>query len=224
MSKYDDKIIFKPTKFNYINPNAEIVIVGITPGNSQLAKSREGKSLREIKRENAFAGNMRPNLIAMLDHIGINTLLGIQSCNTLWTEDFDKVEMTSLLMDATYIINKKGKEEMFKDASKIFSSPKLSSMLNNGFKKNCELYTKVKVYIACGREVYEILKQLQDNKVISVPVVGIAHPSGANMGRIQKYLGKSTRSLDNSYIWCAKKCAEAQEIITTLIDNGNGAN
>ena len=224
MSKYDDKIIFKPTEFSYINPNAEIVIVGITPGNSQLANSREGKSMREIKRENAFAGNMRPNLIAMLDHIGINTLLHIESCSTLWTDDFDKVDMTSLLMDATYVINKNGKEEMFKDTSKIFKSPKLSNMLNNGFKKNCDSYTNVKLYIACGPGVYTILKQLQDDKVISVPVVGIAHPSGANMGRIQKYLGKGTNSLDDSYVWCEEKSNEAQEIITALIDNENGAN
>lgn len=224
MNKYDDKIIFKPSEFNYTNANAKIVIVGITPGNSQLANSREEKSLREIKQENAFAGNMRPNLIAMLNHIGINDLLGIRSCETLWGEDFDQVEMTSLLKDATYVINKKGKEEMFKDTSKIFKSPKLSNMLDNGFKKDCNHYKNVKLFIACGPGVYSILKQLYNDSIISAPVVGIAHPSGANMGRIQQYLGKGTNALDNSYVWCSEKAAEAQATVNTLLSSAYPSN
>ena len=50
MSKLDDKIIFRPTKFDYVNPVAQVVIVGITPGNSQLEGTREGMTPREIKR------------------------------------------------------------------------------------------------------------------------------------------------------------------------------
>ena len=36
MAKYK---IDENTKFEYVNPNAEVVIVGITPGNSQLKGS-----------------------------------------------------------------------------------------------------------------------------------------------------------------------------------------
>lgn len=75
--------------------------MGITPGNSQLKGEREGLDLREIKRKNAFTGNMRPNLINMLDYIGVNNVLGIESCRTLWEEAFDRVDMTSLLKEAT---------------------------------------------------------------------------------------------------------------------------
>ena len=59
MSNNDDRYIFEPTAFDYVNPKAEVVIVGITPGNSQLDGSREGMSPREIKRKYAFAGKMR---------------------------------------------------------------------------------------------------------------------------------------------------------------------
>ena len=82
INDYDIK--FKPTGFDYVNPRAKVILVGITPGNTQLVASREGKSLVEIKKENAFAGGMRNNLIRMLDHIGANTLLGIETCVTLW--------------------------------------------------------------------------------------------------------------------------------------------
>ena len=46
----------------------------------------------------------------MLDYIGVNTFLGIDSCISLWKEDFDRVEMTSLLKDATYVVGKSGRQ------------------------------------------------------------------------------------------------------------------
>ena len=42
MSNNDDRYIFEPTAFDYVNPKAEVVIVGITPGNTQLDGSCEG--------------------------------------------------------------------------------------------------------------------------------------------------------------------------------------
>ena len=126
MNRIDDKIIFEPTGFDYQNPNAKVVIVGITPGNSQLKGEREGLDLREIKRKNAFAGSMRPNLISMLDYIGVNNVLGIESCRSLWEENFDKVDMTSLLKEATYELKKDGCRMMFKDVKKIAKSEKLT--------------------------------------------------------------------------------------------------
>ena len=46
----DDEIEFKATGFDYVNPTALVVLVGITPGNTQLLGSRCGKTFREIKR------------------------------------------------------------------------------------------------------------------------------------------------------------------------------
>ena len=103
MANFEDRIVFKKTDFDYVNPAARVVIVGITPGNSQLQGTREGLDSREIKRKYAFAGSMRPKMIEMLDHIGVNRLLNIETCQTLWDGDFDKVEMTSLLKDANFI-------------------------------------------------------------------------------------------------------------------------
>ena len=79
MSNIDERIIFEPTGFEYVNPKAEVVIVGITPGNSQQKGSREGMSPREIKRKYAFAGTLRKNMVRILDYIGVNSLLRIDS-------------------------------------------------------------------------------------------------------------------------------------------------
>lgn len=217
MSKIDEKIVFEPTGFDYVNPEAEVVIVGITPGNSQLKGEREGLDKREIKRQNAFAGNMRPNLVKMLDYVGVNTLLSIESCRSLWDENFDKVEMTSLLKEATYEIKKDGTKEMFKHAWKIAKSEKLTKMLNNGFVKDCSLYGKARLYVACGPGVYEVLCELKEKGVISAPIICIAHPSGGNMGRICCYLG-TKEPKDASYVWCQEKAKEAKNSIILLME------
>lgn len=215
MSKYDEKIVFKPTEFDYVNPNAEVVIVGITPGNNQIDGSREGLTKREIKRKYAFAGGMRPNLVKMLDFVGVNRMLGIASCSSLWGDDFDKVEMTSLLKEATYEVNRKGEQVMFKHTEKIGKSEKLTHMLNEGFVKDCGNYSEAKLFVACGSGVYNVLKELKDKGVIKVPVIGITHPSGANLGRVLCYLGQKEPQ-DDSYRWCRDKATEAKQIVDRI--------
>jgi exonuclease I len=132
MTRLDEKFAFEPTGFDYVNPKAEVVIVGITPGNSQQKGSREGMSPREIKRKFAFAGTLRKNMVRMLDYIGLNSLLRIDTCASLWEQDFDRVEMTSLLKDATYVVGQRGKT-MFKDTEIIAKSKELSEKYENGF-------------------------------------------------------------------------------------------
>ena len=209
MANIDDKYVFEPTEFDYVNPKAEVVIVGITPGNSQLKGEREGLDLREIKRKNAFAGNMRPNLVNMLDYIGVNRLLDIESCRSLWEEDFDKVDMTSLLKEATYELKKDGSKMMFKDVKKIAKSEKLTRMLEEGFIKDCSNYENEVLYVACGPGVYNTLKGLQAKGKIVGDVIGIAHPSGANLGRVLCYQGKAEPK-DDSYVWCQERAKEAK--------------
>lgn len=216
MSSIDDKIVFEPTGFGYVNQEAEVVIVGITPGNSQLKGERKGLDKREIKRQNAFAGNMRPNLVKMLDYVGVNNLLGIETCRSLWEEDFDRVEMTSLLKEATYEIKKNGTKDMFRHAWKIAKSVKLTKMLNDGFVKDCSLYGKARLFVACGPGVYDVLCELKEKGVISAPIIGIAHPSGGNMGRICCYLG-TKEPKDASYEWCQERAKKAKDTIAAML-------
>ena len=199
--------IDKNTKFDYVNPEAEVVIVGITPGNSQNKGSREGLTPKEIKQKFAFKG-LTNNMVKMLDYIGVNTFLGINSCNSLWKEDFDRVEMTSLLKNATYKLTG-SKKEMFKDADKIEESEDLRKEFEEGFVKDCEQYKNARLFVACGQGVYNELNKLKERGVISAPVVAIAHPSGNNGVRVLYYMGK----LDSSLIWCTERAKEAREII-----------
>ena len=216
MRNIDESIVIEPAALDYVNPNAQVVIVGITPGNSQMSGSREMMSLRDIKRQYAFAGTMRPNLINMLDYIGINKLLGIDTCETLWDRDFDQVDMTSILKDAVYEIKRDGKKTMFNDVSKIDKSMKLKKLLVDGFITNSKEYKHDVLYIACGPGVYDVLKKLQIEKRINGLVIAIAHPSGANAGRVNCYIGKK-RPIDSSYQWCADRSKEAICIVNQLL-------
>lgn len=82
--------------FDYVNKDARVVIAGITPGRTQLINAiREARRqldagaeldqvLRAAKQTGAFSGTMRPNLVALLDFIGIQRWLGITSCDELF--------------------------------------------------------------------------------------------------------------------------------------------
>lgn len=205
MAKYE---IDENTKFEYVNPNAEVVIVGITPGNSQAKGNRKGLAPKEIKREYAFKGAIRNNLVRMLDYIRVNTLLKINSCKSLWEEDFDRVEMTSLLKNATYKIIG-SRKEMFKDAKDIESIQELRNEFEEGFVKDCMQYKNAKLFVACGQGVYDELMKLKERGVITAPIVGIAHPSGNNAIRVLYYIGQ----LDSSLVWCTERAKEAIETI-----------
>jgi hypothetical protein len=144
----------------------------------------------------------------MLDYIGVNILLKISSCKSLWGEDFDRVEMTSLLKDATYIVGKSGRT-MFKDTELIAKTKLLTEQFENGFVKDCEQYNNARLFVACGQGVYDELMKLKKRGVISAPIVGIAHPSGNNSIRVLYYMDQ----LDSSLVWCTERAKEAREII-----------
>lgn len=220
MAKKINYKFIEDTNFEYVNEHAEVVIVGITPGNSQTGNPSNGIDPIEHKKQYAFAGSLRKNLIKMLNFIGVNRMLGIESCDSLWKDDFDKVEMTSLLKRATYRVKKDGKQEMFKDVPTIFMDEILREEFERGFKHDCSLYSNAKLYVACGKGVYEVLQQLQSDGTISrcAKVVAIAHPSGQNCGAVGCYLGKE----DNAYIWGIRSSKEAKAVVSELCGTVNG--
>lgn len=95
--------------FDHINTGARIVLCGITPGLQQASRAldeackqlRQGASIEQAreaaKATASFAGPMRNNLVNMLDHVGVHTLLGIDSCARLFDTHRHLVHYTSAL-------------------------------------------------------------------------------------------------------------------------------
>lgn len=85
--------------FEYINENAKVILIGITPGWTQMeiAYRQVGQDLnrglpleqifQNADKQASFAGTMRINLINMLDELGLQNALRINSCSTLFGED-----------------------------------------------------------------------------------------------------------------------------------------
>ena len=215
MAIIDDRIKFINAGFDYPNPEAEVVIVGITPGKNQLENGYESHDVivasreESLERKKAYAfKGLRDNINKMLDSVDVNKLLGIDRCETIWNEDFGKVDFTSLIKEAAYE-DKSGKIDPFNDAEMIAKSEKLNKRFNNGFVKDCKQYSKAKLFVACGHKVYNVLCDLKEKGVISVPIIAIAHPSNNNKIRVEYYLGK----IENSLIECKNDAEEAKSII-----------
>lgn len=99
--------------FEDVNPGAQLVLVGITPGPKQMASSyrlaqrllRSGLSdeeiLRRIKQACAFDG-MRDRINEMLDHFGVAQCIGAAAAETLWSKNYSLFDATSVVPNAAF--------------------------------------------------------------------------------------------------------------------------
>lgn len=177
----------------YINPNAKVFIVGITPGFQQmstaLASARAGieenKGIKEIQYEckvaGRFSGNLRKNIISMLDEIYLNKALNIESCAELFKDKDYLLHTTSLV---PYSVFSKG-NNYTGHTPKLIKSEFLMDYVYENFKENIEKLGDVLI-IPLGKAVEEVLEMLAYNKIINEDQIlkGFPHPSGANGHRL----------------------------------------
>src|SRR5690606_4745770 len=188
--------------FDYINQNAKIVVVGITPGLSQTVKAidtavrllRAGHEIEEVARRAkiaaSFAGAIRTQLVALLDHVGVNSKLGIHSTSELWSLSPDLVHFTSALR---YPVFEKGRNYT---GSGITRHALLVEQIDTWFAAECRALPRAlfvplggAAEAACDRMIQQGL--LQEARVLS----GLPHPSPANMERIAYFLERKNASL-----------------------------
>ncbi len=187
--------------FEYINPAARIVIVGITPGRTQMMNAlREAKrqldngadhlcALSAAKRTGAFSGSMRPNLVAMLDCVGVNRWLGIDSCDALFGKAADLVQTASVLSNPVFING-----ENYNGTPNMIRHPLLKAQLLTHFGQMAKSLPNA-LFIPLGDKVAEALHYVADEKLLDRSRIldGLPHPSGANAERIAYFLGKKQR-------------------------------
>jgi hypothetical protein len=101
--------------FEAVNPQARLVLVGITPGrvqatnalaeaNRQLdAGASHAEAMRRARQVGAFSGPMRSNLISLLDHIGLARWLGVRTSAELFSNRAELLQTASVLQFPVFI-------------------------------------------------------------------------------------------------------------------------
>lgn len=178
--------------FEHVNPEAKVVICGITPGIQQaslaikaaqdaLAKGlSHEQALKAAKHMASFAGRMRANLVEMLDHVGLNHYLGIASTLALFGERSDLVHYTSALRNPVLANGKNY------SGDGIAREDYLWQLAERGLREEIAALPANTVFVPLGPSVDAVFERLAHLGVINSDRVlsGLPHPSGANAERI----------------------------------------
>lgn len=179
--------------FEHVNESAKVVICGITPGiqqaNIALQYARqaliEGQSwesaLASAKASASFAGAMRKNLTDMLDHIGLNEHLRIQSCAELFDSKCHLVHYTSALRNPVFEAGKN-----FSGGPSMTTDSYLWQQIEDGLGAEISRLSKDTLFIPLGTGVDRVFEKLIGKATLSPEQVlfGLPHASGANSERI----------------------------------------
>lgn len=181
----------------YINENATILIIGITPGWNQTQRAYQTAKRKlelccsdeevcfQCKIESRFVGSMRKNLIAMLDDLGLQKRLDLMSCANLFHSDNNLLHTTSLIKYPCFYNGKNYNGH----TPKISSVEILHKYIETEFAEELRCVNHAKLIIPLGTAVEGILREeLNYLPVQNCEVLwGFPHPSGANAHRMVQF-------------------------------------
>ena len=188
--------------FEFINPCVKLVIVGITPGLTQMCNaltearkqldrgSDTASVLIASKRAAGFSGTMRPNLISLLNCVGIHRWLGIDSCDALFGSSAHLLQTASVLRNPVFVDGKN-----YNGTPDMTRHPLLREQLLSCFGEDVRSFTTA-AFVPLGDKVAKALHFLADNRRLEHAQIleGLPHPSGANAERIAFFLGRKSRA------------------------------
>lgn len=210
--------------FDYVNPAAKVVVLGITPGQTQavnaLAAARtalaQGQAdqdvLRLAKRAAGFSGAMRGTLVALLDAVGLQHHLGIASTAELFDTRADWLQTASALAFPTFLDGKN-----YNGTPDMRRQPLLKGLLTSHLVPLLQSLPQA-TFIPLGPKPTEALDWVaHTHGVRPVRVLrGLPHPSGANAERIAYFLGRKPRHLLSSKTDPDRLDAAKREIVAQL--------
>lgn len=197
-----DKVEVCYAPLEYVNRDARVVIVGITPGRTQwlnaLKEVRQQldcganaqQALKAAKQSASFSGAMRPNLVSLLDRVGLNRWLKLHSCEELFGSAFHLVQTASVLRNPVFVGG-----ENYNGTPNMTRHPLLREQLLAYFGEDAKMLPCA-VFVPLGEKVTEALNFLADQGRLDRRQIldGLPHPSGANAERIAYFLGKKKRA------------------------------
>lgn len=189
--------------FDHIARQAELVLVGLTPGRTQAANAlealqaqlRAGRDLEgalaAAKSTASFSGSMRSSLIAMLDLVGVPQKFGRDSAAAFFEPGSPLVHFTSMLRYPVYLPGGAN----YSGAPAPLSHPVLRKMVETHLAEEAAALPRA-IWVPLGGHAEAGLKHLADAGRLDPAriLTGLPHPSGANAERIAYFLGRKSRA------------------------------
>lgn len=191
--------------FEYLNTEAKLILVGITPGGTQMNRALNaarsaiaaGKpiadAIRDVKREGSFSGAMRPNIVNTLNRLGYQHKLGLACASKLWSTHDHLVHFCSLLKFPVFVGDKD-----YNGNPKAHKNDDLKRMLNEHFVNDMAALPRDAMLIPLGDTVLDVVVWLKEQNLIPQDImkfegqfVAPPHPSGANAESIALLLEPS---------------------------------
>ena len=187
--------------FEHVNADARLVVVGITPGPTQIAMAyeavrsaatagtRQVDILIEAKRAAAFGGpTMRPNLGRMLEAFGFPRLLGIGAAEDLWGDAAGLMHATSVVPHAAF----EGDRPFAGSFDDVMASGPLREMFELHFVPSLAALRSDALYVALGRTPLAALDWCISRGLLRADQVlgAFAHPSTNGGSQVAVYLGE----------------------------------
>jgi hypothetical protein len=186
--------------FDFLNPKAKVVLVGIAPGRAQalvalatahrqlLAGVDDATAAAAAKYAASWSGPIRHHLVRMLDFIGVARRLDIASTAEFWTTRTDLVHMTAAVR---YPVFTAGKNY---NGSGLERSAFLLEQVDTLLATECAVLSHslfipfgAAAQVACDRMAAR--GHLRPAQILA----GLPHPSGANAERVAYFLGQKSR-------------------------------
>jgi hypothetical protein len=182
--------------FDYVNENAKLILIGITPGWTQVEIAyrfakwglQQGMSPREVcayaKQQASFAGPMRKNLIDMLDGLELPKFLGIASSTLLFSQHRDWLHTTSAIRYPVFVDG----QNYTGHRPKLLKTPVLRGYVKEVLATELGLISDALI-IPLGKCVSGALRMLIDEEALDSRrcLLDFPHPSGANGHRAKQY-------------------------------------
>lgn len=194
------------TPFDYVNENAKLCIVGITPGSTQLENSikeannilrtsnnlSDEEILRKVKPVGAFSGSLRTYLVMILNRIGIKKVFGIKDSAELFNEGMP-VHLTSAFNNSLFVRSKTKWANYNKSINDMTGEDRvlLENSLKKGLMKEIKALNKC-IFLPIGAPCNEIFKELIKRNVLNENrvILDCIHATAAHSSRIQYFCGK----------------------------------
>jgi hypothetical protein len=132
---------------------------------------------------------MRSNLVAMLDHVGPNTWLGMPSCVSLWDADDHLVHFTSALRYPVFVNGKN-----YSGQPSMTLTPTLRRLLDECLAEEAKALSDA-FWVPLRPKALQGVDWLVHRGALKAERVlqGLPHPSGANAERVAYFVRRKPR-------------------------------